>query len=225
MLSPRRNTPSAGSSRRLNQRTCDGHSPPSPRVMLLSRLNTAISPGCWWQKIFAFDSTYSSMSRWTSRWFGARFVMTAMCGLTSIVMSWKLDSSSTAQSVCAISPASHSSGWPMLPPTWTVFPAARSSSITPAGVHGRYRACPCTRRPTFSGWNASTSFSGAMASSTRRSRIPSGSGSCTRMPSTSARPFSSAISVSSSLSVVCAGRRKSMQRMPHSSQSRALPRT
>lgn len=36
--------------------------------------------------------------------------MTAMCGLTSIVMSWKLDSSSTAQSVCAISPASHSSG-------------------------------------------------------------------------------------------------------------------
>ena len=68
------------------------------------------------------------MSRWTSRWFGARFVMTAMCGLRSIVMSWKLDSSSTAQSVCAISPASHSSGWPMLPPTWTVFPAARSSS-------------------------------------------------------------------------------------------------
>lgn len=44
-----------------------------------------------------------------------------------MVISWKLDSSSTAQSVGRMVSASASRGWPMLPPTWTVWPAARSS--------------------------------------------------------------------------------------------------
>ena len=45
-----------------------------------------------------------------------------------MVISWKLDSSNTAKSVLSIPSASHSSGWPMLPPTHTRFPAFFSSS-------------------------------------------------------------------------------------------------
>ena len=45
-----------------------------------------------------------------------------------MVMSWKELSSSTAMSSAFMPPVSDSSGWPMFPPRWTVFPAARSSS-------------------------------------------------------------------------------------------------
>ena len=44
-----------------------------------------------------------------------------------MVISWKELSSSTAISSGAISGVSHSSGWPILPPTWTIFPSAASS--------------------------------------------------------------------------------------------------
>ena len=54
--------------------------------------------------------------------------MTAMWGLFFMVINWKELSSSTARSVGAMFPASESSGWPMLPPRWTVLPARRSSS-------------------------------------------------------------------------------------------------
>ena len=54
--------------------------------------------------------------------------MTATSGLRRIEMSWKLESSTTATSSGAISSISGSSGRPMLPPRWTVFPAAFSIS-------------------------------------------------------------------------------------------------
>ena len=44
-----------------------------------------------------------------------------------MVISWKELSSSTARSVGAMSGVSHSSGRPMLPPRWTVRPAASRS--------------------------------------------------------------------------------------------------
>ena len=44
--------------------------------------------------------------------------------------------------------------------------------MIPAGVQGRNRGSPSIRRPTFSGWKASTSFSGRMASSTARLSRP-----------------------------------------------------
>ena len=45
-----------------------------------------------------------------------------------MVISWNEDSSSTTLSPGSISPASTSSGLPILPPTWTVRPEARRSS-------------------------------------------------------------------------------------------------
>ena len=73
-----------------------------------------------------------------------------MCGERFISSSWNDESSTTAKSSGCIFSASHSSGWPMLPPRYTVFPAARSISammlvvvvlpslpVTPMIVHGQ----------------------------------------------------------------------------------------
>ena len=68
----------------------------------------------------------------------------------------------------------------------------------PCGVQGRNRGRPCTIRPTFSGWKASTSFSGLTASSTRVSSICLGSGNWTRMPWTAGSRLSRSIRASSS---------------------------
>ena len=53
----------------------------------------------------------------------------------------------------------------------TVGSVISSIFMIPAGVQGRKRGSPIMRRPTFSGWNASTSFSGGMAAMTARSSI------------------------------------------------------
>ena len=73
--------------------------------------------------MFSLAATYSSMDLWMSRWLGARLVTTAMRGLRSMVISWKEDSSSTAQSSFTIPGTSASSGWPIFPPTNTRCPA------------------------------------------------------------------------------------------------------
>ena len=56
------------------------------------------------------------------------------------------------------------------------------SIMHPFGVQGTIARRPAVRRPAFTTWKPSTSFSGGTASSTADSRICCGSGSCTRMP-------------------------------------------
>ena len=104
-------------------------------------------------------------------------------------------------------------------------PYSCSMSIIPAGVHGISVPSPVTMRPTFIGWKASTSFSGAIAFITARSDICSGSGSCTRIPSTPSSALSAAISRRSSASDVVAARSYRRLSMPHLRQSRSLLRT
>ena len=69
-------------------------------------------------------------------------------------------------------------------------PLRLSSSIMPAGVHARGPGSAATSLPTLHGWNPSTSFSGSTAMRMRLESTCAGSGSCTRMPSISARAFS-----------------------------------
>ena len=104
-------------------------------------------------------------------------------------------------------------------------PYSRSMAMMPAGVHGIRIPSPVTIRPTFIGWNASTSFSGATAFMTLRSDICSGSGSCTRMPSTALSRLRSAISAKSSASETVSGRSYLRLSMPHFTQSLSLLRT
>ena len=51
-----------------------------------------------------------------------------------------------------------------------------SSIITPSGVHGTIPPVPVDRRPTLTGWNPSTSLSGAIARSTVPVSMCAGSG-------------------------------------------------
>jgi hypothetical protein len=61
----------------------------------------------------------------------------------------------------------------------------------PAGVHGASTSSsPMARRPTFTGWNPSTSLAGSMAWMISSSSIWSGSGSWTRIPWISGSAFS-----------------------------------
>src|SRR5579872_133397 len=71
-------------------------------------------------------------------------------------------------------------------------------SITPAGVHGTRPGRWVERKPTFMGWNPSTSFPGSTARSTFFESTCGGSGNCTRMPSISSRRLRSSISASNS---------------------------
>ncbi len=82
----------------------------------------------------------------------------------------------------------------------------RISSITPAGVQGRKSKLPIIILPTFTGWNASTSFSGRIERSTFSLSIPLGRGSCTRIPLISFLLLRVSISSRSSSSVVSLGR-------------------
>ena len=97
-----------------------------------------------------------------------------------------------------------------------------SSSMMPAGVQGTKRARFCTSRPTFSGWNPSTSFAGSTRSRTRVASTCGGSGSCTRMPWMSRlRLYSSTTAATSSVVAVAAIRRVSLSR-PRCSHARVL---
>ena len=117
----------------------------------------------------------------------------------------------TVASFCSISRAW---GFPTMlerPKTTQCFPAgstppSASSSMTPAGVQGKKQGSPVISLPTFMGWKPSTSLSGSIASSTAFSSNWGGRGSCTRMPSISARPLSTSISSSSCAGSVSAGR-------------------
>ena len=67
---------------------------------------------------------YSCMSLWWSRWLGVTLVTTATLGLRRMLMSWKLDSSTTATASGVTAPSWGSSAAPMLPPRKTLRPAA-----------------------------------------------------------------------------------------------------
>ena len=92
----------------------------------------------------------------------------------------------------------------------------------PSGVQGTMPPAPVATRPTLIGWKPSTSLAGSTASSTAVLSMCFGSGSCTRMPSTSLSAFSRAISASSSAWLVLSLRRCSNERMPASTVLRAL---
>ena len=78
--------------------------------------------------------------------------------------------------------------------------------ICAAVEQGKKQGWPVCIRPTLTGEKPSTSFSGGIASMTAFSSIWAGSGSCTKMPSISFRPFSSAMRASSSSRPVFSGR-------------------
>ena len=95
----------------------------------------------------------------------------------------------------------------------------------PEGVQGASACAPDARRPTLIGWKPSTSLAGSIASITCRVSMCLGSGSCTRMPCTSLRPLSSAISASRAASGVSAGSRCSNDSIPASVVAFDLVRT
>ena len=74
--------------------------------------------------MFRLASMYSCISLWWSRWLGVTFVTTATFGLRRMLMSWKLDSSTTATASGVTSASWGSSAAPMLPPKKTLRPAA-----------------------------------------------------------------------------------------------------
>ena len=81
-----------------------------------------------------------------------------------------------------------------------------SRVITPLGVQGRSSGIFCAKRPMLYGWKPSTSFCGWMRSKTDWLLMCLGSGSCTKMPSTSGSAFRRSIKSSNSASPVAAGR-------------------
>ena len=87
-----------------------------------------------------------------------------------------------------------------------VTPVERMSSMMPAGVHGKNAKSPIMMRPTFSAWNASTSFFGSICSTMSASFKCFGSGDCTKMPLIFGSAFSFSISAKSSSCVVFSGR-------------------
>ncbi len=84
-------------------------------------------------------------------------------------------------------------------------PAERSSSMTPAGVHGTRPSRPCISRPALSGVRPSTSFSGSISWVIASPSIWSGTGSWSRMPLTPSSSFSAPSSSASSAWLVSAG--------------------
>ena len=99
------------------------------------------------------------------------------------------------------------------------------SSMMPEGVQGRGPGRPATRFPTFMGWNPSTSFCGATASSTRRESTCGGRGNCTRMPSISGRWLRPSTMASNSSVAMLAGGVRLWLAMPSSAQAFTLLRT
>src|SRR5699024_10799411 len=85
-------------------------------------------------------------------------------------------------------------------------PYSSSSSITPAGVQGTQSKLPTMILPTLTGWNASTSFFGSIASMTACSEMCAGTGIWHRMPETCGLWLSWSIRPSSSSCEVSAGR-------------------
>jgi hypothetical protein len=84
-------------------------------------------------------------------------------------------------------------------------PATRSSSITPAGVHGTSPSSPWNSRPALSGVSPSTSLSGSIKDVIASPSICGGTGSCSRMPLTASSSFSEVSSSARSSCDVSAG--------------------
>jgi len=95
----------------------------------------------------------------------------------------------------------------------------------PSGVQGNNPAPPTSNRPAFTGPTPSTSFSAAMAQAAATASSPFGSGSCTRMPSTSPSWFSASICASNSFCEVFAGSSRFREVKPARRQARCLPAT
>jgi hypothetical protein len=87
------------------------------------------------------------------------------------------------------------------------------------------RGLPCISAPTFSAWKPSTSFSGAMASSTASESKCFGSGSCTRMPCTVGSALSSAMRLNTTAGSTSGAYTSFSERMPAFSQAATLLRT
>jgi len=104
-------------------------------------------------------------------------------------------------------------------------PLRRRISTMPIGVHGTNVSSPASIRPMLTGWNPSTSFSGAIASITACSIAPSGSGSCTRMPSIASSPFSVRTAPRMSSSPAPPSSASSRDAIPHSAHAFSFPVT
>ena len=96
--------------------------------------------------------------------------------------------------------------------------------MQPAGVAGTCSGVPRYRFPALTGWKPSTSFDGATAYVTFVSSMWDGSGSCTRIPSTSSSALSSSTSARTSASDVAASSRMSRASMPASFAAPCLSR-
>ncbi len=100
--------------------------------------------------------------------------------------------------------------------------------MMPSGVQATSVGRFWTSRPTFSGWNPSTSLSGSIASKTTCSAVgpsPDGSGDCTRIPSQSGLVLRSDTIASTSSSPEVAGSRNRSARRPDSPADFSLFRT
>src|SRR5512137_1083255 len=97
--------------------------------------------------------------------------------------------------------------------------------MIPVGVQGVNRGLPEKRRPRFSGWNPSTSFSGLTAAITRSASTCSGRGSWTRIPSISGSAFSRRTFSSTSAVVVSPASSIPTEPIPSRSHARCFMRT
>jgi hypothetical protein len=79
--------------------------------------------------------------------------------------------------------------------------------MIPAGVQATKRGRFCTRRPTFSGWNPSTSLPGSTRRRTRAVSTAGGSGVWTRIPWISPRALNPCTTAATSSVVALAGSR------------------
>mmetsp|Transcript_14221 Transcript_14221/g.40400 ORF Transcript_14221/g.40400 Transcript_14221/m.40400 type:complete len:211 (-) Transcript_14221:63-695(-) len=112
--------------------------------------------------------------------------------------------------------------FPLSPPGVT----AAISMTQPMGVHGSMpEGSPAARRPALTGCRPSASFSGRTASSTVRSLMCAGRGSCTRIPCTRESVLSSSTSPSSCSVVVSSGSVCWIDASPRLSALRCFMRT
>ena len=74
--------------------------------------------------MFFLASIYSCISLCISKWFGAKLVHIAISIGKSIVISWKLDNSSTTISSFCISSIWENNGVPIFPPTQVLYPCS-----------------------------------------------------------------------------------------------------
>src|SRR5262249_37252808 len=110
-------TPCSSSRRRLNSTTRAFVRPARLAAASSSALSTAQSAGVWFRKIRALASRYAAKLPCRSRWSGVTLSTAATRGWkTSVVSSWKLDTSHTTRPSAPNVSASAASGQPLLPP-------------------------------------------------------------------------------------------------------------